>query len=146
MVNHIRKLLLILVIGLLGLTAHNLSGKFKKIGGKVQINPLDKEVDVEIKNFKLIHEVSGTEEWELKAELAQINNENNTTRLKKVEFNFNKDRDRDFKVWADRGTYQSITKDIHLEGNVKMLGSPRLIGKHLNTGSSKEETGSKGKS
>ena len=94
----------------LQVTSKNIDIKFDKDG-----------LDVKIENFKVVHESSGHKDWELKAELAQINQKKETTTLNNVEYIFINDEMRKFKAYADFGTLSNKTNDLSLEGNVKML-------------------------
>ena len=76
---------------------------------------------MKIKNFKIAHENSGRNDWELKARLAQINQKKETTKLNNVEYIFINDEMRKFKAYADFGTLSNKTNDLSLEGNVRML-------------------------
>ncbi len=133
MINHIRKFLLVLVLLILGISGYNLAGKFNEVNKIKEIDLIDKEVDIEIQNFKIIHEVSGKKEWELKADLARINHEKDLAELDNVEFRLHPSQGRDFHVWADSGVFRSKAREISLEGNVKMIGEPRLLTERLNS-------------
>ena len=80
-------------------------------------------IDVEIENFKVTHENKGVREWELKAGLAQVNNKQDLTKLRNVEMVLHKGEGKQYIISADSGIYKSKTKDVSLDGNVKLLGS-----------------------
>ena len=88
-------------------------------------------LDVKIKNFKVTHESLGRKDWELKADLAQINQKQETTKLNNVEYIFVNNEMREFKVSADFGTLKNKTNDLDLEGNVKMLIETEIIKEQL---------------
>ncbi|MBT7521198.1 MAG: LPS export ABC transporter periplasmic protein LptC, partial [Nitrospina sp.] len=73
---------------------------------------------------------SGRKDWELKAELAKINQNKKTTAMDKVEIIFFKDEMKKIKVYADSGTLMNKTNDLSLEGNVKMLIQEDILKKH----------------
>ena len=90
-------------------SSENIDVKFDKDG-----------LDVRIKNFKVKHDSSGLKDWELKADLAQINQKEETTKMNNVQYIYIDDNKREFKVFADFGTLKNDTNDLTLEGNVKM--------------------------
>lgn len=90
-----------------------------------------KGVDVEIENFKVVHQVSGQKNWELKADLAQVNEKEKLTRLKNVELILTRKQKQELLVSADFGTLTNENKDIDLRGNVKMVGNLKLFKKQL---------------
>ena len=104
MMNKIRALLLLLAIFIAGYAIHSFISKFKAIPENIDFRISKEGVDVEIKKFKVIHEKSGRKDWELKADLAQINQEKETTKMRNVEYIFRNDENREFKVYADFGT------------------------------------------
>ena len=87
MINVVRIILLIIALGVVSLVGfYFYKVKDNKVEiGNVKVKILDEGVDVEIENFKVTHEVKGKKEWILKAGLAQVNNNENVTRLKNVE-------------------------------------------------------------
>ncbi len=90
-------------------SSENIDVKFDKDG-----------LDVRIKNFKVKHDSSGLKDWELKADLAQINQKEETTKMNNVQYLYIDDNKREFKVFEDFGTLKNDTNDLTLEGNVKM--------------------------
>jgi len=131
MVNKIRKILLILVICIGGATTYYLFANSKSSVEKIVLKALDAGIDIEIENFKVIHEVSEGEKWELKADLAQVDQEKDLTLLTNVELII-KQKDKQ-KLWvvADSGSIRNENKDIQLEGNVKMIGSPKKVAERV---------------
>ena len=87
MINAVRVVLLIIAVGLVSLAGfYFYKVKDNKVDmGNLKVKFMEKGVDVEIENFKITHEVKGKKEWILKAELAQVNNQENVTHLKDVE-------------------------------------------------------------
>ena len=85
MVNKVRKILLILVFGIVGLSGYYLFVKSNAPVEKIVLKALDAEIDIEIENFKIVHEVSEGEKWILTADLAQIDQEKDLTLLTNVE-------------------------------------------------------------
>ena len=78
-----------------------------------------------------MHDKSGRKDWELKAELAKINQNKKTTAMDKVEIIFFTDDMKKIKVYADFGTLMNKTNDLSLEGNVKMLIQTDVIKKQI---------------
>lgn len=140
MINKIRKLLLILIIGVLGVSVYYIFGGLNSPIGNIKLKAMDSGIAVEIENFKIVNKVSGKKEWELKADLAQVTYDKKLTRLKNVELKMDKGEGREFKISADRGIYQNETKNIDLIGNVKMVGQPRALLDRLHSGKSKTST------
>jgi LPS export ABC transporter protein LptC len=105
--------------------------------GNIKIKVMEKGVDVEIENFQIAHEVKGVKEWELKADFAQINNQDDLTKMKNVEMILHKAENKKYVISADSGTYKKATKDVNLMGNVKFVGSADILIDRLNTSPSK---------
>ena len=80
---------------------------------------MSKNVDIEIKNFKVTNEVLGDKKWEIKAKSAKVKNEENKIILTDVNVTLNADENRKSTISADTGTINRETKDIQLEGNIK---------------------------
>ena len=141
MINTFRKILLLVAFGVIGLAGFyflkNLNTSFDI--GNVNIKAMGKGVDVEIENFKVTHENKGVKEWELKADLAQIYNDEDLTKLKNVEMVVHKEKGGQYIISADSGVYKSETKDVSLDGNVKLLGPAGGLKKRLHTNSKKNE-------
>jgi LPS export ABC transporter protein LptC len=129
MINIVRIILLIVAFGVISLTGfyfykvQNNKVEFSKL--KVKI--MDKGVDVEIKNFKVTHEVKGKKEWVLKAGLAQVNNQEDVTQLKDVQMVLPKKDSPPYVITAESGTYQNSSKDVHLVGSVKLTGDAESL-------------------
>lgn len=83
------------------------------------LKTMSKNVDIEIENFKVTHEVSGAKDWEIKAKEAKVKNEESKIILTEVNVTLNADKNRKSTISADTGTINRETKDIQLEGNVK---------------------------
>ena len=125
MINNFRKALLLVVFGVIGLVGFyflkNINTSIET--GNVNIKVMGEGIDVEIENFKVTHENKGVKEWELKAGLAQVNNKQDLTKLRNVEMVLHKGEGKQYIISADSGIYKSKTKDVSLDGNVKLLGS-----------------------
>ena len=140
MINAFRKILLLVVFGIIGLAGfyflENLNTSIDI--GNVKIKTMGEGVDVEIENFKVTHENKGVKEWELKADLAQIDNKQELTILQNVEMVVHKGEGNQYIISADTGTYKSKTEVVRLNGNVKLLGSTNELIKRLQTKSNQE--------
>ena len=121
MIEKIRTLALLIGISVLGYGGYVLLSTFQATSESIDIKFDDDGLDVKIENFKIAHENSGRNDWRLKAELAQINQKKETTKLKNVEYIFINDEMKKFKAYADFGTLSNKTNELSLEGNVKML-------------------------
>jgi LPS export ABC transporter protein LptC len=126
-IEKIRTLTLLIAISVLGYGAYFFLSTFKTASESIDIQFDDDGLDVKIKNFKIEHENSGRNDWELKAALAQINQKTETTKLNNVEYVFINDEMRKFKAYADFGTLSNKTNVLSLEGNVKMLIETGII-------------------
>ena len=113
--------MLLLAVTVTGYFAFSFLTKFKATSENIDFNITTKGVDVKIKKFKVIHENLGHKEWELKADIAEINQANNTTKMKNVQYVFLNKNNRKFKVYADSGILMDKTNDLILEGHVKMI-------------------------
>jgi len=127
MVNKIRILMLLLALFVAGYAGYSFLSSFETAAEDVEVRITKDGVDVEIKKFNVVHENSERKEWELKADVAQINQSTNTTTLSKVEYIYINENDRTFKVYADSGILQNETNDLNLEGHVKMVIESALI-------------------
>ena len=129
MINAVRVILLITALGLVSLAGfYFYKVKDNKIDmGSLKVKIMEKGVDVEIENFKVIHEVKGKKEWILKAGLAQVNNQEDVTHLKDVEMILPKNNNSPYIITAKSGTYQNSSKNIDLVGNVKLTGNPQSL-------------------
>jgi len=130
MINAVRVILLIIAFGVISLAGfyfYKVQGNKVEIGN-IKVKIMGKGVDVEIENFKVTHEVKGKKEWILKAGLAQINNQEDVTRLKDVEMILPKGEDSTpFVITAESGTYDNNSKDIALVGHVKLTGDAQSM-------------------
>ena len=145
-IEKIRTLTLLVAISVLGYGAYFFLSTFKTTSESIDIQFDDDGLDVKIKNFKIEHENSGRNDWELKAALAQINQKTETTKLNNVEYVFINDEMRKFKAYADFGTLSNKTNDLILEGNVKMLIETGIIKEQItnNTISKKKNKNTNG--
>ncbi len=118
--NKIRKLLLGLILLLLAVSAFSLIKLLNKDAFPIEtLKAMSKNVDIEIENFKVTHEVLGKKVWEIKAKEAQVKNQENKIILTDVHMTLNADEDRKSTISADSGTINRETNDIQLEGHVK---------------------------
>jgi LPS export ABC transporter protein LptC len=127
MANNVRKILLIFVIGILGFSIYHVLSKNNSPVEKIVLKALDAGIDIEIENFKVVHEVSGGEKWELTADLAQINQEKDLTLLTNVKLIIKENDKQKLWVIADSGSIMNDSNDIQLEGNVKMIGASEEV-------------------
>ena len=135
MINTIRRVLLLLAFCIIGAAGYYI---FKNINtsveiGNIKVKIMEKGIDVEIENFRVAHEVKGVKEWELKADFAQINNQEDLTKMQNVEMILHKAENKKYVISAVSGTYKKATKDVNLMGNVKFVGSPDILMDRLNT-------------
>ena len=142
MINTVRIVLLLVAFSIIGAAGFyflkNLNTSVEM--GNVKIKVMEKGVDVEIENFKVIHEVKGVKEWELKADFAQINNEEDLTKMENVEMILHKSENRKYVIIADSGTYKEKTNNVNLMGNVKFVGAADILMDRLSTNSPKSNS------
>ena len=120
MSEKIRILMLLIAVSVLAYGGYIFLSTFQTSSENIDVK-FDKDgLDVKIKNFKVKHDSSGLKDWELKADLAQINQKEETTKMNNVQYIYIDDKKREFKVFADFGTLKNDTNDLTLEGNVKM--------------------------
>ena len=131
MIDKLRVLLLLLAISVAGYAGHSFLSKFKGTSEDIDFRISENGVDVKINKFKVIHENSGRKEWELKADIAEINNQNETTKMSNVEYIYINENNRQFKVYADSGILMNKTNDLNLEGNVKMVIESAIVKKRF---------------
>jgi LPS export ABC transporter protein LptC len=133
MLNVVRVILLIIAFGVISLAGfYFYKVQDNKIEmGNVKIKIMDKGVDVEIENFKIIHEVKGKKEWILKAGLAQVNNQEDVTKLKDVQMILPKEDSPPYVITAESGTYENSSKNIDLLGRVKLKGDAQSLAGRL---------------
>jgi len=127
MIEKIRTLMLLIAISVAGYGGYIFLSPFQVTSEDIDLKFDEDGLDVKIKNFKVIHENSGRKDWELKADLAQINQKKETTKMNNVEYIFVNNEMRKFKVYADSGTLMNKTNDLDLEGNVKMLIETEIL-------------------
>ena len=133
--NIVRIILLIIALGIISLAGFY----FYKVQnskvetGKIKVKIMEKGVNVEIENFKMTHEEKGTKEWILNAVLAQVNNQENVTKLKGVEMIIPKGQNQAYVITAESGTYQNTSKDIDLAGHVKLTGDVQSLAERFHT-------------
>ena len=131
MVEKIRTSFLVIAVSVLGYGGYILLSVFQATSKNIDIKFNKDGLNVKIENFKVVHENSGRKDWELKADLAQINQKKETTTMNNVEYEFINSAMKKFKVYADLGTLANKTNDLELEGNVKMLIETEVIKEQL---------------
>ncbi len=129
MTNKVRKILFVFVIGIIGLSGYNLFSNSNSHVEKIVLKALDAGIDIEIENFKAVHEVGGGEKWELTADLAQVDQEKDLTLLTNVKLIIMENDKQKLSVIADSGSIMNENNDIQLEGNVKMVGASEAVAK-----------------
>lgn len=127
MVDKVRKILLALALGILGLSGYHIFFKSQVTVEDVVLKALEVGIDIEIENFEIVHEPKDGKKWELKADLAQINQEKDLTLLTNVELKIIKGDEQEFWVVADSGSIHNGSKEIHLDGHVKMIGASKMV-------------------
>ena len=123
MINTVRRVLLLVALSVIGLAGFYF---FKTLDtsssiGNMKIKVMEEGIDVEIENFMITHENKGVKEWELKADLAQIDNQQDLTTMKNVEMTLHKAGSKKYIISADSGIYRKATEDVSLNGNVKLV-------------------------
>lgn len=88
--------------------------------------------DVEIENFNVTHEILGHKEWELKADIAQINTATKVTQLKQVELILHQKNNEKAFLYADKGTLYEATREVDLQGHVKLISTADVLRGHYN--------------
>jgi LPS export ABC transporter protein LptC len=124
MINTVRRVLLLVALSVIGFAGFYF---FKALDtsiniGNVKLKVIGEGIDVEIENFMITHENKGVKEWELKADLAQINNHQDLTTMNNVEMILHKAGNKKYVISADSGIYRKATEDVSLKGNVKLVG------------------------
>jgi LPS export ABC transporter protein LptC len=124
MINTVRRVLLLVAFSVIGLAGFYF---FKVLDttismGNVKLKVMEEGIDVEIENFIITHENKGVKKWELKADLAQIDNQQDLTTMKNVEMTLHKAGSKKYIISADSGIYRKATEDVSLNGNVKLVG------------------------
>ena len=118
--SNVRKILLGLILLIMTVSAYNLIKSLYKDALPVEtLKTMSKNVNIEIKNFNITHDVLGDKDWEIKAKEAKVKNEESQIILTDVNVILNGEENRKSTISADTGTINRETKDIWLEGNVK---------------------------
>ena len=142
MINTVRIVLLLVAFSIIGAAGFyflkNLNTSVEM--GDIRVTVMEKGIDVEIENFKIVHEVKGVKEWELKADFAQINNEEDLTKMQNVEMILHKGENKKYVIVADSGTYKEKTNDVILMGHVKFVGAADILMDRLSTNSPKSNS------
>ena len=121
MIDKIRTLMLLIAVSVSGYAGYVFLSQFEATSENIDVRITKEGLDVEIKKFKVIHESSGRKEWELKADIAQINQQNQTTQMTNVEYIYTNRNNKKIKIYADSGILKNKTNDVNLEGHVKMI-------------------------
>lgn len=121
--KNIRLTLLVVIIFIAGISAYNFVTKFQPANLPIKVKITDNGVDVEIENFRIEHQVLGRNDWNLKAELALVDQDNKITRLTNVEVILDPEMDQPSWISAKSGIMNHETQDIELEGDVKFVAS-----------------------
>ena len=119
--------MLLIAISVLGYGGYIFLSSFQVTSENIDVKLDEDGLDIKIKNFKVIHKNLGRKDWELKADLAQINQKKEITKMNNVEYVFINNEMRKFKVFADSGILMNKTNDLDLEGNVKMLIETEIL-------------------
>jgi len=127
MIEKIRTLMLLTAVSVVGYGGYIFLSSYQVTSENIDVKLGEDGLDVKIKNFKVTHESLGRKDWELKADLAEINQKKEITKMKNVEYVFVNKEMRRFKVYADSGTLMNKTNDLDLEGNVKMLIETEIL-------------------
>lgn len=135
--NRIRKALLALSLGLVLTTGYLIYTKYSGANLPIKVDLDDTGINVTVEDFKVTHEASGTKDWELKADSAKVNTEENTTHLTHVEMELFLEEGERYWVSAEKGVLDNETKDFDLEGNIKFVAEAGHIIKKLSTESTK---------
>ncbi len=88
---------------------------------KISTSQIESKADIEIKNFNVKHEVLGQKDWEIKANHAEIDNENHEIKLKEVEVTLTMNENQKSVISASTGTINNATRDVELNGNVHFV-------------------------
>lgn len=130
MVNKVRIFLILAVLGLSLLFSKQYFSNIDTPVGQVNLQPLDEGVEIEIENFKLASENGSSKSWQLTADRAQVLNQENRTELKNVALTLKQEAGREFVISADNGVMQNESRDIELEGHVRLVGQPSVLFDH----------------
>lgn len=125
--NKIRKLLLILACGLIVAFGVSIYHQPKIFSIPTAIKLSGDSIDIKIKNFNVSHEVLGNKQWELRADDAQIDNDNGHITLSRVAVTLNHDTNSKSQIFADTGVINSVTKEIELAGHVKFIADANQL-------------------
>jgi len=128
--NKVRIFLILAFLGLSLLFSKQYFSKIDTPVGQVNLQPLDEGAEVEIENFKLASENGSSKSWQLTADRAQVLNQENRTELKNVAFTLKQEAGREFVISADNGVMQNESRDIELEGHVRLVGQPSVLFDH----------------
>ena len=131
MINKIRTLLLLLIVGVVGISGYLLFQKLPSASGNIKLKVMESGIDVEIENFKLENKGEEGKNWELKADRAQIDHKNDLTHLTNIKLWMATEGNKGFHITADSGTLKNGNEDFYFEGHVKLIGEPKLLMERL---------------
>ncbi len=128
MFDLIRKLLFSFALILIVVAAYNIYTKYSPLSNlPVKVHLSENGADIEIDKFKVIHEVSGKKDWELKADHAEVDHKKQLTLLRNVELEFRRSADQKYWVSAEKGILNNQTKDFQLEGGVRLIAQSKSL-------------------
>jgi len=131
MINKIRTLLLLLIIGVVGISSYLIFQKLPSASGNIKVKVMGSGIDVEIENFKLENKGEEGKNWELKADLAQIDRKNDLTHLTNIELWMATGDNKGFHITADSGTLKNGNEDFDFVGHVKLVGELKPLMERL---------------
>ncbi len=143
--NKLRIFLLLLLIFMAILIAGFIFKYFANLPDSISVNITEDGVDVGIKNFNLVEEKNGKQEWVLKAAEAEMLYSQGITKLTKMDLTISRPKKESVKLTSDRGVVENKTKDMEALGNVVVfdgkftLKSERLKWKAATKNISSEE-------
>ncbi len=88
---------------------------------QITSNQIESKADIEIKNFNVKHEVLGQKDWEIKANHAEIDNDNHKIKLTDVQVTLTMNENQKSVISASTGTINNATRDVELNGNVHFV-------------------------
>jgi LPS export ABC transporter protein LptC len=118
--NKIRQLLALAIVVASIYLAATIALKVVRGKGPAELLPrLAKNIDVSLQKIHFTETKKGVKQWDLVAERAEYDKENEVTRLNGIRLVFTGDKSTgDITLTADHGEYFTKSKDVRLEGNV----------------------------
>lgn len=117
----LRKFLLLISLSLIILITVFIVKNRNKFQNSLDIELTKTGIDISIQNLHLIEEKEGIKQWVLNADKAEVVNSKKITRLTNVQIDFFQKSGSHISVVADKGIIQNDSKDIEVEGNVKII-------------------------